>query len=197
MYHERTIPEQTLCAWAQNLPRLFCADCRAGDSQGDRSRCDSRQPNGLFGSVYVSLSLLMLGRFLGGTLSDYLGRESVYSIFMCSSALAIVILLYLTPGHAWMLYGYVVLIGLGMGVGGAMFPPMMADLFPGPSLGKIMGVSSIPAALGAGLGSWFAGYSYDITGNYTAAWVCILLTIFGAIVSVWIAAPRKALKGID
>ncbi len=143
----------------------------------------------VFGLIGV---FAMLGRFLGGTLSDYMGRESVYSLFMGSFALAVLLLFFLTPRDAWLLYGYVVLLGLGMGVGGAMFPPMLADLFPGPSLGRIMGVSSVFAALGAGFGSWFAGYSYDLTGNYTAAWGCILLTIFGAIVFVWMAAPRKA-----
>jgi len=136
----------------------------------------------------------MAGRFLGGTFSDYIGRELAYSIFMGSFALAIFLLLILTPERSWILSFYVVLMGLGMGVGGAMFPPIIADLFPGPSLGRIMGVSSIFGGLGSGFGSWLAGYLHDITGNYTYGLFCALIAIAGAVVFVWIAAPRSVIK---
>ncbi len=46
-----------------------------------------------------------------------------------------------------------------------MFPPMIADLFPGPSLGRIMGITAIFGGFGAAFGSWFAGYMHDITGE--------------------------------
>ncbi|MFC1886479.1 MFS transporter, partial [Thermodesulfobacteriota bacterium] len=91
----------------------------------------------------------MVGRFVGGALSDRVGREKAYSIFMGSFALAVLFLFFLSPQHSVLFAIYVILMGLGMGVGGAMFPPMMADLFPGPSLGRIMGVSSIFGGLGA------------------------------------------------
>ncbi len=136
----------------------------------------------------------MVGRFVGGALSDRIGREKSYTLFMGSFATATGILFILSPERSGILFLYVVLMGLGMGVGGAMFPPMMADLFPGPSLGRIMGVSSIFGGLGAGSGSWFAGFLHDITGDYKMALICVLTAIIGAIVFVWIAAPRKALS---
>jgi MFS family permease len=134
----------------------------------------------------------MAGRFLGGSLSDNIGREPAYSIFMGCFGIAVLLLLVLTPENAWILPFYVVLMGLGMGVGGAMFPPIMADLFPGPSLGRIMGVTSIFGGIGAGFGSWFAGYFHDLTGSYTFALLFVVMTIVGAVLSVWAAAPRKS-----
>jgi len=79
----------------------------------------------------------------------------------------------------WVLTPYVVLVGLGMGVGGAMFPPIMADLFPGPNLGRIMGISSVFSGMGADLGSWLAGYLYDITGSYAWGFLCVLMLSLG------------------
>jgi cyanate permease len=65
-------------------------------------------------------------------------------------------------------------------------------MFPGPSLGRIMGIASAFGGLGAGFGSWFAGYLHDITGSYSWGLFCVLMAIIGAITFVWMAAPRKA-----
>lgn len=134
----------------------------------------------------------MVGRVSGGTLSDRVGREWAYSLFVGFAAIAIFSLFFLNPERVWILSFYIVLAGLGMGVGGAMFPPMLADLFPGPSLGKILGITSIFAGFGASFGSWFLGYLYDFTGSYAWGLGCLILAVAGAITFVWIAAPRKA-----
>ena len=145
----------------------------------------------IFGFIGV---FAMVGRVVGGTLSDSIGRETAYTIFMVSFAIAVSILFFLAPERGWLLSFYVVLMGLGMGVGGAMFPPMMADMFPGPNLGRIMGVSSIFGGVGVGAGCWFAGYLHDITGGYMWAFILVLVTIAGAIAFVWVAAPGKVAK---
>lgn len=134
----------------------------------------------------------MVGRVSGGTLSDRVGREWAYSLFVGFAAIAIFSLFFLNPERAWILSFYIVLAGLGMGVGGAMFPPMLADLFPGSSLGKILGITSIFAAFGASFGAWFLGFLYDFTGSYAWGLGCLILAVGGAITFVWIAAPRKA-----
>ena len=133
----------------------------------------------------------MVGRVSGGTLSDRVGREWSYSIFVGFAAMAIFSLFFLNPERSWILSFYIVLAGLGMGVGGAMFPPMLADLFPGPSLGKILGITSLFAGLGSGFGSWFVGYLYDATGSYAWGLACLISAVGAAVTFVWIAAPRK------
>ncbi|MGD2270430.1 MAG: MFS transporter [Desulfobacterales bacterium] len=133
----------------------------------------------------------MVGRFASGTLSDRIGREPAYSIFMTSTALAVIFLFLLTPARSWILPLYVVVGGIGMGVGGGMFPAIIADMFPGPSLGRIMGIAAAFGGLGAGLGSWMGGFLHDITGGYSWMLFFVLMAVFGAVISVWIAAPRK------
>ncbi len=135
----------------------------------------------------------MVGRFVGGTLSDLIGREITYSLFMGFAALAVISLYFLNQDCTWLLPLYIGLGGLGMGVGGGLFPPMLADLFPGPSLGRIMGSTMVFGGLGAGLGSWFVGYLHDITDSYSWGLFFILIAIFGAVMFVWLAAPRRAI----
>jgi MFS family permease len=134
----------------------------------------------------------MIGRIAGGGLSDTIGREWSYSIFTGSAALAVVFLFLLNPARPWILMIYVVLMGLGMGVGSGLLPAIIADLFPGPSFGRIMGISMIFGGLGASFGSWFAGFLHDITGSYTGGLFLVLLSNVGAITFIWIAAPRRA-----
>jgi MFS family permease len=136
----------------------------------------------------------MLGRTCAGALSDRVGREPAYTFFMTFTALGVLTLFFLSPRTPWMLVIYVILGGLGQGVGGAMFPAMLADLFPGPRLGKIIGILSIFAGFGSSFGSWFIGYLYDISGNYQRGLVLLFLAVWVAIVAVWIAAPRRALR---
>jgi MFS family permease len=133
----------------------------------------------------------MAGRISGGSLSDRIGREWAYTLFVGFAAVAVFSLFFLNPERVWILWFYIVLAGMGMGVGGAMFPPMLGDLFPGPSLGKILGFTSLFAALGASFGSWFLGYLYDLTASYSWGLASLILAVGGAITFVWIAAPRK------
>jgi len=52
-----------------------------------------------------------------------------------------------------------------------------------------MGVFALPEAGGASLGSYFAGYMFDVFGNYdTAFWMGIAISIMG-IVLAWLLKP--------
>ncbi len=65
------------------------------------------------------------------------------------------------------------------------------ELFQGKQYGAIVGVLSMAASLGAGLGPWVTGALYDRTGSYTLSfWLAIALSLF-SIVCIWLAAPRK------
>ena len=135
----------------------------------------------------------MLGRPFAGALSDRVGREPAYTLFMTFTSLGVLSLFSLGPQKPWVLLVYVVLGGLGQGVGGAMFPAMVADLFPGPRLGRIIGILSLFAGVGSSFGSWFLGYLYDLWGGYEGGLVFLFLALWVAVVAVWIAAPRRAL----
>ena len=153
-----------------------------------------------FEPAYAATILGMAGvvsigsRIISGIIADRIGKEIAFSLFMGAVGVGVVLLLFLNPQRGWILPVYVFLLGQGLGVGASLFPPMIADLFSGPSLGRIMGLIYAFAGLGTAMGSWSVGYLHDLTGNYKGGFIGILLPIIVAIISVWVAAPRKARK---
>jgi predicted MFS family arabinose efflux permease len=134
----------------------------------------------------------IVGKLLGGILSDKIGREWAYSIFIGFSIFAVISLCLLNREHSWIFIIYIVLGGLGMEIGQALFPAMAADLFPSSTLGRIHGILSVFSGFGSCTGAWLAGYVYDITGGYNLSLLSLIFVLLSAMLFVWIAAPRKA-----
>ena len=154
-------------------------------------------PAAAAGRLWVVGVFTVVGRLGSGALSDRIGREPAYTLFMSSAALGLVSLFLSSPGRPWALSAYLVFGGMGLGVGGALFPAMLADIYPGRSLGGIVGVISFFSGLGACLGSWLTGYSYDITGSYNLGLAFLFIAVWAAVFCVWRAAPRKGGIRID
>jgi MFS family permease len=102
-----------------------------------------------FTSTYAQMTSVfnMLGRFFWASLSDYLGRKRVYTIFFVAGV-ALYLLLPLTaagvaraPSHAWLVLFYVatMLIFTMYGGGFATIPAYLADLFGTKFVGGIHG----------------------------------------------------------
>jgi MFS family permease len=137
---------------------------------------------GLFGSV---------GGILCGFISDRIGREPVYTMGGCATIGGILFLLLVRDTSSpWMLYGYGILFGLGYGSSGSIGAATTADLFPGNSLGRIMGTSVIGWGLAGALGAYVGGYFYDHVGSYTLPFLLVLISICLGILGMWMAAPR-------
>jgi nitrate/nitrite transporter NarK len=75
--------------------------------------------------------------------------------------------------------------------GGPAITAKTADLFGGPSLGTILGVITVGSGIGAGLGSWGAGFIHDLTGSYRIAfWLSIAAYGCGTI-AFWLLRSRR------
>ena len=137
---------------------------------------------GLFGSA---------GAILCGFISDRVGRESGYTVGGCAGIMGILFFLLLRDTSSpWMLYCYGILFGLGYGSSGPIGAAATADLFPGNSLGRIMGTNAIGWGLAGALGAYLGGYFYDQVGNYTLPFLLVLISICLGILGMWMAAPR-------
>ena len=102
-----------------------------------------------------------------------------------------ILLLMKSYPSASLMYAMVAAQGmLGYGLA-SMFGAMPADLFQGPRFAAILGVVSVAANLGAGVGPWLTGYIYDMTGSYDDAWWLAIVVSIVSIGAVWMAAPRK------
>jgi MFS family permease len=141
---------------------------------------------GLQGFVYI------FGRFLGGALSDRIGREKAVSL---SAAIFILFLALLYAAgmvkSPLLVYASVTLYGIG----GAMpLPALMAatgDIFQGKHLGAIIGVIMLGGFVGGALGAWLGGQLFDLTHSYNAQFILTVLVTLASAALIWRARPSQ------
>lgn len=120
--------------------------------------------------------LAMPGVIATGTLSDYIGREYSALLAYGISIIGVFCALAITgPGDHLLLWLHACFFGLTWGARGPAITAKTADLFPGPRLGTILGVITIGSGLGAAIGSWGAGFIFDVSGSYRAAFIGSIL----------------------
>ncbi|MBA7706208.1 putative MFS-type transporter YhjX [subsurface metagenome] len=125
--------------------------------------------------------LSIVGRMVLGTIADRFGNKQV---FIISFILMLMALLWLTPAiEAWMLYLFAAVFGLALGASAAA-SPLVAELFGLSSHGLILGIMSLGLTIGAAMGSFMAGYIFDVAGSYQVAFlVCAAISVFGLILA--------------
>ena len=129
-----------------------------------------------FNKLYAA-EVLGLGAFLSlpgviltGWISDYIGRELSAVITYGTSIFGVMCALFITsPDQHLLLWLHACFFGLTWGARGPAITAKTADLFPGPRLGTILGAITIGTGVGSAAGSWLAGWSFDLTGNYHLA----------------------------
>ncbi len=131
------------------------------------------------------------GGVLFGLLSDRMGREIGYTLGGSAALLGVLFfLLVRDTASPWMLYAFVILFGLGSGSTGPIHAATTSDLFPGNSLGRILGTLAIGWGIGGALGSYLGGYFYDHLGSYGFPFILVLVSISQGVLGIWMAAPR-------
>lgn len=135
------------------------------------------------GVLGMGAFLSLPGVILTGTISDYIGRELSAIVTYGTSIIGVACALLITgPDQHLLLWLHACFFGLTWGARGPAITAKTADLFPGPNLGVILGAISIGTGIGAGLGAWMAGFVFDMTGNYRAAfWLSIGFYLCGSI----------------
>lgn len=151
-----------------------------------------------FGKEQVALALGVVvmsgivGQIFLGHLSDRIGREMVWTISLSGYVLCYVILLLMaSQPSAFLMYAMAAAQGaLGYGLA-SLYGSMPADMFQGPRFAAILGMVSVAANLGAGVGPWVAGIIFDFSNSYDSAWWLTIAVSCTSILAVWLAAPRK------
>ncbi len=130
--------------------------------------------------------LAVIGTICTGTLSDYIGREAAAILAYGISILGVVCALLITsPSQHLLLWLHACFFGLTWGARGPAITAKTADLFPGPQLGRILGVITIGSGLGAALGSWGAGAIFDLTHSYRVAFVLSIASYLCGMAAFW------------
>jgi MFS family permease len=128
----------------------------------------------------------VFGTIVTGTLSDYVGREiSAILAYGFSIVGVICALLITSPDQHLLLWLHASFFGLTWGARGPAITAKTADLFPGRQLGTILGFITIGSGLGAALGSWGAGWIFDVSGSYRVAFALSIASYLCGIVAFW------------
>jgi MFS family permease len=138
------------------------------------------------GVLGMGALLAVFGTIVTGTMSDYVGREvSAIMAYGFSIVGVICALLITSPDQHLLLWLHACFFGLTWGARGPAITAKTADLFPGPQLGTILGVITIGSGLGAALGSWGAGWIFDVTGSYRVAFSLSIAAYLCGVVAFW------------
>lgn len=132
----------------------------------------------------------IIGSVILGVLSDRFGRTPVLSLIYLLRALAFTMLFLVRD--PLMLIVVAAIGGFGMAGSMGMSSALTGDLFGRFSVGSIFGVIFLSHQTGAALGSWLAGFLFDLTGGYGAAFtVACALLLVGATLSITIDERRQ------
>ncbi len=144
-------------------------------------------------SIVGLVGFLSVGsKVLWGWSADTIGREMTYTLGCASMVLAIGLLAMIPMmPSATLLYTYAVAFALGYGISAPLWPTVTADFFTGPHFGSIYGFMPIFNGFGSALGSWFAGYIFDLAGSYTIAFEVAAVAMPVSAAALWLVAPRK------
>ena len=138
------------------------------------------------GVLGMGAFLAIFGTIITGTLSDYIGREWSAIMAYGFSIVGVICALFITgPDQSWLLWLHACLFGLTWGARGPAITAKTADLFPGAQLGAILGVITIGSGLGAALGSWGAGFIFDLSGSYELAFILSIVSYLCGVVAFW------------
>jgi OFA family oxalate/formate antiporter-like MFS transporter len=135
------------------------------------------------------------GRFIGGTVSDMIGRKA--TMFICFVFQTILILL-LSQIKAGNMLGTVQVlstisffIGANYGANIALFPSINKDYYGIKNFGANYGLMFTAWGLGGFMLSLLAGWVYDTTGTFAFAYYCSAgLLIVAAIVTFFVKPPQ-------
>jgi MFS family permease len=135
------------------------------------------------------------GNVLFGFLSDRIGKEQSFSIGAGLAFVGMLFFIFLNNASIpWKLCLYTVFVGLGHGSMDPIVGAKTADLFPGDSLGKIMGTFTLMYGIGAALGPFLAGFLFDRYGSYNLAFSIILVCIIFGVHGIWLGGKAQKLS---
>lgn len=126
-----------------------------------------------------------------GELGDRIGRERCYTLTAAFALLSVLFLVMTrTVPSTWVVFLYAAAMTIGYAGTVTNFAPASADLFASKAFGSIYGAICTGQGMGGAVGAWVAGYIFDATGSYMAAFAVAVACILISIVFLWLAAPR-------
>jgi len=149
------------------------------------------QPTTAAGVLSTIGGVSMLGRIVMGTANDRIGGKR--SLILGLTLLIISLVWLQASASAWMLFVFAMLYGFAHGALFTVMSPTVAEFFGTASHGLIFGMVLFSGTLGGSLGPLIAGYIFDLSGAYRAAF--ITLTVMACIGLILAALIRPVETG--
>ncbi len=137
----------------------------------DLSYSDTQAASVLSAMWFSSLA----GRIVLGSAGDRIGNRNVFLVSWVLMAIALSMMLLLAD-NIGLLYIAAAIFGFTYGGCGAIESPFVASLFGLRSHGAIYGALTLGFTIGASLGPFISGYTFDLFGNYRV--ILVMLIVF-------------------
>jgi len=111
----------------------------------------------------LSVAGMITSGFLAGRIGFRATGLSSYGITLTGLMLLVT---YQHAPHPAALAGFVLLFGISQGTRGPLIATLSTRLFTGPAAGSLFGMITAAGGLGGAIGSWLAGFLYDVSGGY-------------------------------
>ncbi|MEI4484893.1 MFS transporter [Frigidibacter sp. MR17.14] len=130
--------------------------------------------------------LSIIGVLSAGWLTTRFGYRFTVTLSFSATLLGVTALLgfasFPTPA---LVFVYVLAFGMSQGARGPVVSTLASRIFARGSVGAIFGAIFMTMSFGSALGSWVTGFLHDLTGDYRAAFVFSILSVFGAVSPFW------------
>jgi OFA family oxalate/formate antiporter-like MFS transporter len=122
-----------------------------------------------------------------GRVADRIGNRKA---FMISFAATTISLMWgLAANDLWKLYLFAFVFGVGWGNQAVLRFSLTSEVFGIASLGFVMGILGVAESVAATFGSYFAGYIFDVFGNYQPVfWLGMGISLMGILLA-WLLKP--------
>lgn len=159
----------------------------------DIARAAGISPEIAMGRIKLSITLsvigMIIGSFIGGPLSDRIGRKPVIL-----TGLALTVPVFLYAAQISTMSGVVVapaFMGFFGGLAGPVLGAYLGDIFGRSALTSIFGLIIFAIGIIGGSGAVFFGWLYDVTGTYKLAWI---VSAICTIIALWLYALTRLEK---
>jgi MFS family permease len=142
-------------------------------------------------AAYGTAGLLsVFGIPAAGWAGDRFGYRPTVTVTFMATFLGIAsLLLFSFAGAAWLVVAAIVGFGLAMGARGPMVSSLAAWHFSGSGFATIYGTMFAWMSVAGALGTYIAGFLYDLTGGYRAGFVFSMASVLVAVSPFWTARP--------
>ncbi|MFH1124500.1 MAG: MFS transporter, partial [Pseudomonadota bacterium] len=142
----------------------------------------------------VVVGASVFGRIGLGRVADVIGNRRGFMISFGTTALALLWLL--VSMELWMFFVFAFVYGVAWGNQAVLRFAIASEYFGLASLGLIMGVLGVGESVAAMLGSFIAGYSFDVFGNYNVMFFVGIGVSTAGIILAWLLKPATAKERI-